>query len=87
MGEGAKISVFNLHDPDLLDVGAHATIGHMAQKFVEMIPEKKNVGAPFFFEGLEVITYIFGVGVAIELRSFDCRGLLDCYFGIRMYPP
>ena len=38
VGEGAKISVFNLHDPDLLDVGAHATIGNMAQQFVEMIP-------------------------------------------------
>ena len=31
MGEGAKISVFNLHDPDLLDVGAYATIGNMAR--------------------------------------------------------
>ena len=31
VGEGAKISVFNLHDPDLLDVGAHATIGNMAR--------------------------------------------------------
>lgn len=62
VGEGAKISVFNLHDPDLLDVGAHATIGHTAQKFVEMIPEKKNVGAPSCFEGLEVIKYIFWRG-------------------------
>jgi len=31
VGEGAKISVFNLHDPDLLDVGAHATIGKRAK--------------------------------------------------------
>lgn len=30
IGEGAKISVFNLHDPDLLDVGANATIGTSA---------------------------------------------------------
>ncbi|CAL1149680.1 unnamed protein product [Cladocopium goreaui] len=31
IGEGAKISVFNLHDPDLLDVGANATIGKRAK--------------------------------------------------------
>ena len=30
IGEGAKISVFDLHDPDLLDVGANATIGTSA---------------------------------------------------------
>lgn len=31
IGEGAKISVFDLHDPDLLDVGANATIGKRAK--------------------------------------------------------
>lgn len=31
IGEGAKISVFNLHDPDLLDVGANVTIGKRAK--------------------------------------------------------
>ena len=65
MGEGAKISVFNLHDPDLLDVGAHATIGNMAQKFVEMIPEKRTWELRFFFRGLRSSHTIFGVGVAI----------------------
>lgn len=87
VGEGAKISVFNLHDPDLLDVGAHATIGHTAQKFVEMIPEKKTWELRLVLRGLRSSNTFFGVGVAIELRSFDCRGLLDCYFDIRMYPP
>lgn len=31
VGEGAKISVFALHDPDLLEVGAYATIGKRAK--------------------------------------------------------
>lgn len=31
IGKGAKISVFALHDPDLLEVGAYATIGKRAK--------------------------------------------------------